>query len=128
MIRRLMLIGLSTVSVLLIALAARPTTTVFASTPQQEVCQGVGAASGRGNCQSDISLTRVIKNVINIFSVIVGIVAVIMIILSGFKYITAAGDSGNITSAKQTLTFAIIGIVVTALSQFIVWFVLDNIK
>jgi len=98
----------------------------FADTPQQEVCKGVGAATGSG-CASSVSLTKVIRNVINIFSIVVGIVAVIMIIISGFKFVTAGGDTGNVTSARQTLLYAVVGIVVTALSQFIVWFVLNNI-
>lgn len=69
----------------------------------------------------------IVTTVINIFSVIVGIVAVIMIIWGGFKYITSGGDSGNITSAKNTIIYAIIGLVVVALAQFLVQFVLDKV-
>jgi hypothetical protein len=61
------------------------------------------------------------------FSLVVGVVAVIMIIIAGFKYITSGGDSGNVTSAKNTILYAIIGLVVVALSQFIVKFVLGRI-
>ncbi len=100
---------------------------VSAATPQEEVCGGVGAANGGNGCTSTISLTDVIRNVINIFSIIIGLVAVIMLMVGGFKYITAAGESSNITSAKQTIMYAIIGLVVAALSQSIVWFVLNKI-
>ncbi len=100
---------------------------VLASAKDQ-VCQGIGAVDGSGNCTRDNSLTNIIRTIINIFSMVVGIVAVIMIMVAGFKYITANGDSGNLTSAKQTLIYAIIGIVVVALSQFIVRFVLDQLK
>jgi cytochrome bd-type quinol oxidase subunit 2 len=62
--------------------------------------------------------------VINIFSIVVGVVAVIMIIIGGLKYITSSGDSNNVTSAKNTILYAIIGLVVVALAQFIVKFVL----
>lgn len=102
--------------------------TVSAGSARDQVCQGIGAVDGSGNCTRDNSLTKVISNIINIFSVVVGIVAVIMIMVSGFKYVTANGDSGNLTSAKQTLLYAIIGIVIVALSQFIVRFVLDQIN
>ena len=102
--------------------------TVLAGSSADEVCKGIGAVDGSGNCTQDNSLTNVVRNIINIFSIVVGIVAVIMIMVSGFKYITAGGDSGSITSAKQTLIYAVVGLVVVALSQFIVRFVLDQIK
>ena len=68
----------------------------------------------------------IITSVINIFSLVVGIVAVIMIIVGGLKYITSGGDSGNVTGAKNTILYAVIGLVVVALAQFIVKFVLGK--
>ena len=99
----------------------------LAADPKTEVCKGIGAVDGSGNCTKDNSLTNVIRRIINIFSIVIGILAVIMIMVSGFKYVTANGDTGNLTSAKQTLIYAIVGIVVVALSQFIVRFVLDQV-
>lgn len=75
-------------------------------------------------CKTEDSLNNLITNIVNILSVIVGIVAVIMIILGGFKYITSGGDSGNITSAKNTIVYAIVGLIIVALAQVIVRFVL----
>jgi len=79
-------------------------------------------AGGAGTKLNDI-----VKLVINIFSVVVAVVAVIMIIIGGLKYIMSSGDSGNITSAKNTILYAIIGLVIVALAQFIVRFVLEKI-
>lgn len=73
-------------------------------------------------------LNDIIKLVINIFSLVVGLAAVIMIIIGGLKYITSGGDSGNIQSAKNTILYAIIGLVVVALAQFIVRFVLSRVS
>lgn len=70
------------------------------------------------------SLTDKIKEIINLFSIIIGIVAVIMIIVSGFRYITSGGDSNNVAAAKNTLLYAVVGLVVAALAQVIVKFVL----
>lgn len=70
---------------------------------------------------------RIVKLIINIFSWIVGIIAVIMIIVGGLKYITSGGDSGNVTGAKNTILYAVVGLVVVALAQFIVRFVLDKV-
>jgi hypothetical protein len=72
-------------------------------------------------------VNELVELVINIFSVIVGIVAVIMIIFGGFKYITSGGDSSSVTGAKNTILYAIIGLVVVAMAQFIVRFVLQRV-
>lgn len=70
---------------------------------------------------------KVIRLVINVFSLVVGVIAVIMIIIGGLKYITSGGDSGNITGAKNTILYAIIGLVVVALAQIVVKFVLTKV-
>jgi len=81
----------------------------------------------RAPSQGTTRIQGIVETVINIFSVVVGIVAVIMIIWGGFKYITSGGDSGNITSAKNTIIYAIIGLVIVALAQFFVQFVLEQV-
>lgn len=62
----------------------------------------------------------VINNVINAALVFSGVLALILIIYSGIKYITSRGDQTAIDSAKKTLTYAIIGLIVIFLSFFIV--------
>jgi len=69
----------------------------------------------------------IIKTIVNIFSAIVGVVSVIMIIYGGFKYISSGGDSNKVTEAKNTIIYAVIGLVVVALAQFIVQFVLGKV-
>lgn len=81
------------------------------------------------NCKVEGGTTRInnlISDAINILSIVVGIIAVIMIVVGGFKYVTSGGDSSNITSAKNTIIYAIIGLVFVALAQFLVQFVLDK--
>ena len=77
------------------------------------------------NAGAEDSVNDLITQIVNIFSIVVGIIAVIMIIVGGFKYITSSGDSGNVTSAKNTIMYAIIGLVIVALAQIIVRFVLN---
>lgn len=72
-------------------------------------------------------VNRIITSVINIFSLVVGVVSVIMIIVGGLKYITSGGDSGNVSGAKNTILYAIVGLVVVALAQVIVRFVLAKV-
>ncbi len=83
------------------------------------------SASDQG-ALANTRIESIIKTVINLFSLVVGVVAVIMIIIGGLKYITSGGDSGNITGAKNTILYAVIGLVVVALAQFIVKFVLGR--
>lgn len=52
------------------------------------------------------------------------VVAVVMIVFAGFKYITANGDENKISSATKTLTFAIVGLVVCFIAVMIVNFVI----
>lgn len=98
---------------------------------QDGLCSGTELSfTGTGQCGeaqgSGETLDRLIVLIINIVSIVVGVVAVIMIIFGGLKYITSGGDSSNVSSAKNTIIYAIIGLVVVALAQFIVRFVLGK--
>lgn len=70
------------------------------------------------------SLTDNIKNIINVMLLIIGIVAVIMLIVGGFRYVLSNGNEKAVSGAKDTILYAVIGIVVALLSFAIVNFVL----
>lgn len=96
----------------------------------EKVCterNAAGECIKREDRSATDKLNGLITSIVNIFSVIVGIVAVIMVIFSGFKYITSGGDSGKISSAKTTLIYAIVGLIIVALAQVIVRFVLSKV-
>jgi len=76
---------------------------------------------------SQTSLNKIIKFALNLFSIIVGIIAVVMITIGGLKYVTSGGDSQRVSGAKDTILFAIVGLVVVALAQIIVHFVLNDV-
>ena len=103
---------------------------------QQGACQGAnldfsGQAcdpkTNAGTTQAASKVDTIIKTVLNVLTFVVGLAAVIMIIIGGFKYITSNGDSGNVTGAKNTIMYALIGLVIVALAQVIVYFVLGKI-
>ncbi len=103
-----------------------------ANIPDQ-VCSGASTLQfGESTtCATDSEETQskvnnLVTQIINIFSVVVGIVAVLMIVYGGFRYITSGGDSTNVTNAKNTILYAIIGLVIVALAQFIVKFILSK--
>jgi uncharacterized membrane protein len=84
---------------------------------------GSGCSTTPGGTSTLASLA---KTVVNVFSLIVGIAAVIMIIYGGLRYITSGGESSNVGNAKNTLIYAIIGLIIVALAQTIVHFVLNT--
>lgn len=69
------------------------------------------------------NLQDVFSRVIEVALSFAGIVLFIMLIVGGFKYITAGGDPKGIEGAKKTLTYAIAGIVLIALSFLILRFI-----
>lgn len=103
---------------------------------RNNVCSGASnleIAGGENNAAADCAVANqdskvnnIIKTILNIFSVIVGIVAVVMIVVAGFKYITSGGKDESVKGAKNTILYAIIGLVVVALAQIVVQFVLSK--
>lgn len=93
----------------------------------EEACKGAAVdANQKCDDTAATSLSNVLASVLNVLSLIVGVVAVIMIIIGGLRYVTSAGDSGRVSSAKNTIVYAIVGLIVVAFSQFIVRFVLNT--
>src|SRR4051812_9502310 len=71
-----------------------------------------GAASGNavGGCATssgvdENSIAKIGHKVVNIISLVIGVIAIIMIIYGGFRYITSGGDSGRVGNAKNTLIY-----------------------
>jgi cytochrome bd-type quinol oxidase subunit 2 len=92
-----------------------------------EACKGVNLNdAGQCDVNSSNQVTNAIRLAVNIFSLVVGIAAVIMILVGGLKYITSGGDSANTASAKSTILYAVIGLVIVVLAQVIVRFVVSG--
>lgn len=68
-----------------------------------------------------------ISILINFLLWAVGILSVAMIIFSGFRYITSAGDAAKTKSAQTALTYSIVGLIVAVFAWAIVNIVLDRI-
>ena len=94
-------------------------TRVYAANP--DATEGAKAAQGN---LSSTTLIRQGKNITNTLLVIVGVLAVIMIIIGGFLYILSAGNEKATTGTKDTIIYAVVGLIVTLLAFAIVNFVL----
>jgi hypothetical protein len=101
----------------------------FAQTPKQSLCQGAGGNSTGNGCSGGTTLTvlGVIQSVANILIFLTGAVSVLMIIIGGLRYALSGGDQSSITSAKNTILYAIIGAIVAIAAYAIVNFVLVNV-
>jgi hypothetical protein len=82
-----------------------------------------GAGAGGG-----LKLEDGIKTVVNVLLFVLGAIAVIMIIIGGIRYSTSNGDANATKSAKDTILYAVIGLIVAILAYAIVNFVLGAFK
>lgn len=89
-----------------------------------QVVEGIGVTGDSCDKNKD-RIVNIIGDITRLISYFAGVIAVIMVIVAGFKYITSGGDSAKVTSAKNTLIYALIGIAVAVLAQFIIQFVIS---
>lgn len=66
--------------------------------------------------------------IVNLLLFLIGAISVVMLIIGGIRYTISAGDSGNITAAKNTILYAIVGLIVAFLAYAIVRFVLSSLS
>lgn len=85
-----------------------------------------GIDTSSGGTAKGTSFKSVVSDVVSVLSYIVGVVAIIMVIVGGFRYITSGGDSGKVSSAKSSIVYALIGVAVAALAQFLVHYILHK--
>ena len=78
--------------------------------------------------QDSRSAGDIAKDVVNIMFFIVGVMAVVMIIWGGIRYVLSAGNSAALTSAKNTIMYAVIGLIVAILAYTIVNFVINTVS
>lgn len=108
--------------------ASAATCTGIGSYINQGANSAVGNSGGCTTTSGSITsgVEALAKKVINIFSIIVGVISVIMIIYAGLRYITSGGESGGVSGAKNTLLYAVIGLIIVVLAQVIVRIVLSQ--
>ena len=101
---------------------------VFVTVPEASALtlrEGAEAARCDG-CPADLfGDSGAFKKVTNTILYIVGIIAVIMLIIGGIRYVISGGDSKKVTDAKNTILYAIIGLIIAFLSYAIVNFVIS---
>ena len=112
---------LSFTALLAIATTMLPAPIVNAGA-KDSINNGINTTTNAANSGKDFN--GVIDTVINTMLFIVGILSVAMIIYSGIRYVTAHGDKSQIESAKNTLIYSIVGLVIAIIAYAVVNWVL----
>jgi beta-lactamase regulating signal transducer with metallopeptidase domain len=130
--KKLALKFLTVITLLLLAIFSMPVLADCSScsgsnlSTQQAVQCGSSCASGSNQtpAQANTQVNNTVKNIVNILSVVVGIIAVIMIVIGGFRYVTSGGKQESVAAAKNTILYALIGLIIAAMAQVLVRFIL----
>jgi hypothetical protein len=91
---------------------------------KSEITKGYEAAGGN---QETVTTQARVNGIVNLMLYIIGVLSVIVIVFAGIRYVTSTGDSSRVKGAKDTLTYAVIGLIVAILAYAIVNFVLTNL-
>ena len=89
-------------------------------------CSDAQSGANVVNNGSTITIGKIIGTVITIFAWIIGIVSVFMVIFGGFRFVTSSGDPNAVSSARNTIMYALIGLAIATLAQVLVHFVLKS--
>ena len=88
---------------------------------------GADTAKGAGMPSELVGVNGVFTKITNTVLYAVGIVSVIMLIYGGLRYVVSGGDSKKVTDAKNTIMYAIIGLIISILAYAIVNFVINAV-
>lgn len=91
------------------------------------VQEGADAARAEGMPTELVGESGIIQRFTSIALYVIGAISVIMLIWGGLRYILSGGDNKKITDAKNTILYAIIGLIIAFLAYAIVRFVLSSI-
>jgi hypothetical protein len=94
---------------------------------KSDACTGISQVDSSQDCSSNPDpIKSLTSTAVTILSIVVGALAVIMIIVSGLRYITSGGEANKVSGAKGALVAALIGLLIAAVAQLLVHFVLNQ--
>lgn len=132
--KRLILAITSTALLLLILLPIHtnaqfdPLGQVCDTTSTATVCRDKAAGVGQNTSSNKIyGADGIFTKAVNIVSILIGIAAVIMMLIGGFKYITAGGDANQVKNARRTVIFAAVGVLTALFAQGMILFVFNKL-
>jgi len=123
------------VSTIVAAFALAITALLVPVVPANAVCDesnlsaqsGIDCAQGKDVPTTLFGSGSIFTTIVNVLLFVIGAICVIMLIFGGIRYTTSAGNSSAVTAAKNTIMYAIIGLVIAFLAFALVNWVLGAI-
>lgn len=106
--------------------APQAATTHAACSNSVNLQNGANCAQGDDQQSNLFGAGGIFNTITNVLLFIIGAISVIMLIIGGIRYTVSGGDAGAVTSAKNTILYAIVGIVVAILAYAVVNFVIGS--
>jgi hypothetical protein len=91
------------------------------------IIEGANAARGADQVADLFGATGVITTITNILLFVVGAISVVMVIIGGFRYVVSGGNTANIATAKNTILYAVVGLIIAILAYALVNFVITSL-
>ena len=124
------LLGLLAVPALVLCVSALATPAYAdctgADTSSLSLCGGAASSQGNDQPPNLFGAGGIFQTITNVMLFVIGAVSVVMLILGGIRYTISQGDQTAVTSAKNTILYAIVGLVVAILAYAAVNFVISN--
>jgi hypothetical protein len=99
---------------------------VYAYDPYEGACPNAEAAVCNTDKEDPISGTDgLLANIANIVAYVAGAASIILIIVAAIRFITSGGDPGNVKKARDSVIYALIGIVIVLLARTLIYFVVS---
>jgi hypothetical protein len=115
-------IGLAIAFSVLTILIFAPTSYAF----NMGIQDGMNAAKGADQAADLFGATGIFTTVTNVLLFVIGAISVIMIIIGGLRYVISGGDASKVSAAKNTILYAVVGIVIALLAYAIINFVIGS--
>jgi hypothetical protein len=95
---------------------------------QNPLASGANCSQANGTSNNLFAQGGVFQTIANTLIFLVGAISVIFLIIGGLRYVISQGDKSNVTQAKDTILYAVIGIVVAVISFALVTFVISSLQ
>ncbi|MDQ5982868.1 MAG: hypothetical protein QG549_866 [Patescibacteria group bacterium] len=92
----------------------------------QSMADGAQSAKGIDQASDLFGPSGTFNTITNVLLFAVGAISVIMLIIGGIRYVVSGGDSTAVQSAKNTILYAVVGIVICLLAYAVIGFVIGS--
>lgn len=118
----LVLGGLLGIVALCVAILCAPTASAFSLS----ISDGASSAQGVDQASSLFGTAGIFTTISNVMLFLVGAISVIMVVVGGLRYVISGGNTTNVGAAKNTILYAIVGLIISLLAYAIINFVIGS--